>query len=150
MNAKRWVYWSFLGALVVAPVRAEAPAKAKKLSDGRQLLEMPEQDKALMLRHMRDSLGFVQTILEQSQKGDWEAVQQAAAPLTTAGIAEGAKGFSVPPPPSFMAMAMPMHTLFDKIRADAKTVRDAGHTAQQVAEVLGTCVACHQAFALNP
>jgi hypothetical protein len=52
-------------------------------------------------------------------------------------------------PREFMRLGMSVHEDFDRIAADAESVRDQKQTLRQLSNTMFKCVACHDAYQLR-
>jgi ATP phosphoribosyltransferase regulatory subunit HisZ len=52
-------------------------------------------------------------------------------------------------PKEFMQLGMSVYQDFDKIAADAESIKDPKHTLQQLSQSMGKCVACHATYQIR-
>jgi ATP phosphoribosyltransferase regulatory subunit HisZ len=52
-------------------------------------------------------------------------------------------------PKEFMQLGMSVYQDFDKIAADAESIKDPKHTLQQLSQSMGKCVACHATYQID-
>jgi hypothetical protein len=122
------------------------------MADGngnRQILSLTEPQRQHVLEEMRALLSGIQNILTALAKDDMAAVAQHARPLGM-GMAHKAedhlKGVL---PREFMRLGMSVHEDFDRIAADAESLKDPKQTLRQLSNTMFKCVACHDAYQLR-
>jgi hypothetical protein len=52
-------------------------------------------------------------------------------------------------PKEFMQLGMSVHQDFDKIAADAQSIKDPKHPLQQLSQTMGKCTACHAIYQIR-
>lgn len=132
--------------LVLALAATSMPVNA---ADTRQILTLTESQREHVLDEMRALLSGVQSILAALAKDNMTAVAQHARLL---GMSMGHKAeghLKDVLPREFMLLGMSVHQDFDKIAADAESLKDAKHTLGQVSNTLYKCVACHDAYQIR-
>jgi hypothetical protein len=117
--------------------------------DARHVLSVTEPQRAHVLEEMRALLSGVQNIVAALGRDDMDAVAHHARPLGM-GMAHKAEDHLKGVLPSeFMRLGMSVHEDFDRIAADAVSIKDAKHTLRQLGNTLYKCVACHDAYELR-
>ena len=117
--------------------------------DSRQVLSLTEPQRGHVLEEMRALLSGVQNILAALSKDDMAAVAQHAHPL---GMGMGHKAedhLKGVLPREFMLLGMSVHQDFDKIAADAESLKNPKHTLGQLSSTMYKCVACHDAYQIR-
>lgn len=115
-------------------------------ADQRQLVDVSEQERLLLLHNMAGMMANVASILDGLAANDRNAIAKAASANGMAMMQ------SLPPslpgkfPRSFVQMAQETHNAFDQIAAEAKTSKSPKPIFKHLANVLQTCVACHAAY----
>ncbi len=138
---KRIIVATTLG-LAALPGLADVP-------DNRQVLSLNELQRHHVLEEMRALLSGVQNILTALAKDDMAAVAQHARPL---GMSMGKKAedhLKGMLPREFMLLGMSVHQDFDKIAADAESLKDSKHALGQLSNTMFKCVACHDAYQIR-
>jgi len=119
-------------------------------ADGREALLLEPAERNLVLAEMRAFLASVQAIVQGAQEKDMAAVTQAARRVGAA--AQGAVPGSLMKklPLDFKRLGFDTHRRFDQLALDAEQLGDPGHTLEQLAALMGNCVACHAAYRIDP
>ncbi len=115
-------------------------------ADGRTALLLEESERALVLSEMRAFLASVQGIIQAAGSADMAAV---AAHARAAGMAasEGVPGTLVGKlPAAFKKLGFGTHSSFDQLALDAEQLGDPQHAMEQLAELMGNCIACHATY----
>lgn len=120
--------------------------------DGRKVLSLAPAERDFVLKEMRGLLATTQTILAAALAND---LPRAAAAARTAGMSDVR---NIPNdirgplmgklPVEFKRLGFSVHEGFDLIALDAEKLGDRQHTLQQLAELMGRCVACHGSYAI--
>lgn len=117
--------------------------------DARQVLELPPDERHLVLKEMRN---FVLAIKEiATGLADRDMRQVAVAARRMGSDAAGA----IPPrvvkklPDPFKRMAGKVHQSFDRIALDAETMGDRSLALEQLGRLMGQCVACHETYQIR-
>jgi mono/diheme cytochrome c family protein len=118
-------------------------------ADGRTALLLEEPERDMVLAEMRAFLASVQGIIQAAGSGDMEAV---AAHARGVGMAAGD---AVPAtlvgklPLAFKKLGFGTHRSFDQLALDAEQLGDPQHAMEQLAELMGNCIACHAAYRID-
>lgn len=117
--------------------------------DKRQALQLSEYQRSFVLEEMRALLSGTQNILVALSANDMDAVAKYARPLGMAMQRNAGGHLHGALPMEFMKLGMATHQDFDLIATDAESIRDPGHTLQQLGQTMGKCVACHATYQLR-
>ncbi len=115
-------------------------------ADGRTALLLEEPERDMVLNEMRGFLASVQGIIQAVNSEDMVAV---AAHARRAGMAAGD---DVPAtlvgklPLAFKKLGFGTHRSFDQLALDAEQLGDPQHAMEQLAELMGNCIACHATY----
>lgn len=118
--------------------------------DGRSVIELAPNERALMLKEMRAFVAGVQQISQALADEDMNAVAEVARGMGMT------KAHDVPPamlgklPLAFKQQAFGVHGSFDAIAQSAENGGTPKQTLTQLAGVLQSCVACHAQYQLSP
>lgn len=118
-------------------------------TDKRQVLSVNELQRDHVLNEMRVLLSGTQAILAALAKEDMEAVAQYAKPLGMGMAHKAEDHLKGALPKEFMQLGMSVHQDFDKIAADATSLKNPKHTLQQLSESMNKCVGCHASYQLS-
>ena len=135
-------------ALILFLSLASASAFAEG-EDKRQALQLSEFQRGFVLEEMRALLSGTQNILVALSANDMDAVAKYARPLGMAMQRNAGGHLHGALPMGFMQLGMSTHQDFDLIATDAESIRDPGHTLQQLSQAMGKCVACHATYQLS-
>jgi hypothetical protein len=94
-------------------------------------------------------LSGIQNILTALSKDDMAAVTQHARPLGMSMAHKAEDHLKGVLPREFMRLGMSVHEDFDKIAADAESVKDSKHTLRQLSNTMFKCLACHDAYQIR-
>ncbi|HYW77367.1 MAG TPA: hypothetical protein VFA48_12250 [Gammaproteobacteria bacterium] len=120
--------------------------KGGVMADQRQLVQVSEQERLLLLHNMADMMANVASILDGLAANDRNVVAKAAAANGMAMMQNLPSSLPRKFPKSFAQMAQETHNAFDQIAAEAKTSKSRQPIFKHLANVLQTCVACHAAY----
>jgi len=118
-------------------------------SDNRHVLSMTEPQRGHVLEEMRALLSGVQNILTALTKDDMAAVASHARPLGMGMMHKAEDHLKGVLPREFGLLGMSVHQDFDKIAADAESIKDPKHTLRQLSNTMFKCVACHDAYQIR-
>ena len=149
----------YLKAIGIAAVTAAATAsgwataaddgKPRTDPDHRQVLQLPPDERHLVLDEMRRFVAAMQQITEGLAKEDFQKVASAARKMGSGAANE------IPPrvvkklPQQFRQLAGKVHTTFDAIALDAEAMGDTQLTLDQVSNLYGHCVSCHAIYQIE-
>lgn len=157
---------SMIGLLIALPLAAQQhdPAmhqkhmaganQSKKPSDGRQLVQFPEQMKEHTLANMRDHMLALQEIQAALASSDYDRAADVAETRLgmTALTAHGAHESSRFMPKGMQDAGSAMHrsaSRFATIAKDASVTGEIKPAVGALAEVMGACVTCHTGYRLQ-
>lgn len=118
-------------------------------SDSRHVLSVTEPQRHHVLEEMRALLSGVQNILTALSKDDMAAVAQHARSLGMSMAHKAEDHLKGVLPREFMRLGMSVHEDFDKISADAESLKDSKHTLRQLSNTMFKCMACHDAYQIR-
>ena len=119
-------------------------------ADGRLEIALAAEERAVVLKEMRDLLAAVQVIVAAATRDDLAAVAAAARPLGMQAAQHVEVALEAKLPLDFLKRGRALHQDFDRIADDAERRKDARHTLAQLGKTLNQCVACHATYALVP
>jgi hypothetical protein len=131
---------------LLAALSGVAPAGAV---DERQVLDLGEHQRALVLQEMRALLSATQAVVAALAAGDMAAVARHASAVGMGMAHQAEHHLQGALPEAFMQMGMSVHRDFDRIAADAEAVGDPKHTLRQLGESMQKCVACHASYQIR-
>ncbi|MEQ1638786.1 MAG: hypothetical protein ABL903_19170 [Methylococcales bacterium] len=117
--------------------------------DKRQVLSLTEPQRHQVLTEMRDLLAGTQYILGALAKDDMATVAKSARALGFEMKHKAENPLHDVLPKAFMQLGMPMHKEFDRIAADAESLKNPKHTLQQLSATMGKCIACHATYQIR-
>jgi mono/diheme cytochrome c family protein len=119
-------------------------------SDGRSAIVLAEGERDLVLGEMRAFLQAVQAIVAASIDGKSDAAAAAARRVGAAAQASVPASLVGKLPAEFKMLGFDTHRKFDALALDAEQLGDTQQTLQQLAELMSNCVACHEAYRIDP
>lgn len=117
--------------------------------DNRTAILLTDDERNLVLTEMRQFLAAAQTISSAISRNDMELVATTAKGVGFAAAQAVPPGLMAKLPLNFKQLGLDTHKGFDQIAIDAKDMGDAQNTQQQLAQLMGNCVACHATFQLR-
>ncbi len=118
-------------------------------TDNRHVLSVTEPQRGHVLEEMRALLSGIQNILTALSKDDMTAVARHARPLGMSMAHKAEDHLKGVLPREFMRLGMSVHEDFDRIAADAESLKNPKHTLGQLGNTMFKCVACHDAYQLR-
>ena len=118
-------------------------------ADNRQVLNLSNPQRNHVLGEMRSLLAGTQMILAALTKDDMAAVAEHAQALGFNMKRKAENPLHDVLPKDFMQLGMSMHKDFDRIAADAMSLKDPKRTLQQLSATMGKCIACHEAYQIQ-
>jgi cytochrome c556 len=112
------------------------------------LLEPGERD--LVLIEMRAFLTSVQQITQGISAKDMKLVAEAAKHSGSAAVNEVPASLLAKLPLEFKKLGFDTHGKFDQLALDAEQMGDPAHSLQQISTLMNNCLACHQAYRIDP
>jgi hypothetical protein len=117
--------------------------------DTRRVLPLTEHQRDHVLTEMRALLSGTQNILGALSNEDMTAVAREARALGLGMAHKGEDHLQAVLPEEFMQMGMSVHKDFDKIAADAESLKDPKHTLRQLSKAMQTCNGCHAGYQIR-
>lgn len=117
--------------------------------DKRRVLPLAEHQRNHVLTEMRALLSGTRNILEALSREDMAAVATHARSLGMGMVHKGEDHLLAVLPKEFMQLGMATHKDFDKIAADAESLKDPKHTLRQLSESMKKCSACHESYQIR-
>ena len=117
--------------------------------DKRQVLTITGLQRGHVIEEMGALLSGTQNILAALANDDMVAVAQYARSLGMGMTVKAEDHLKGALPRDFMRLGMSVHQDFDKIAADAQSLKDPKHTLMQLSEAIGKCAACHAAYQIR-
>ena len=118
-------------------------------ADGRTVVLLAPDERALMLREMREFVAGLQQVTDAVARDDMQAVAAAARAVGTAKAHDVPVAMLAKLPLDFKKLAFAVHGGFDAIAQDAQAGGTPKHTLGQLGAVLGRCVECHSRYQLG-
>ncbi|GAB1718393.1 MAG: hypothetical protein NTAFB09_01240 [Nitrosospira sp.] len=147
-NLKREIDLEKMLAIVLGFTVVTTPAMANE-TDKRKVLPLAEHQRNHVLTEMRALLSGTGNILEALSREDMAAVAAHARALGMGMAHKGEDHLLAVIPKEFMQLGMATHKDFDKIAADAESLRDPKHTLRQLSESMKKCSACHESYQIR-
>ena len=115
-------------------------------ADGRQAIQLDDNERQLVLSEMRAFLESVEQITRGISETDMKLVAAAArnVGLASQQAVPGSLIGKLPLP--FKKLGRATHAKFDEMALDAEQFEDSGHSLSQLGKLLQICVACHAAY----
>ncbi len=142
---------AFLGLMLNGAGAAETqnahhhdPAK-----DGRVVLELTPDERAMILEEMRMFLSGVQQMTGAIGKADMPAVAEFARGMGQKMVHEVPPALRAKLPVEFRQLGFSVHRDFDQIALDAESLSDVSHTLGQLSTTLQKCVSCHASYQIR-
>ena len=117
--------------------------------DKRRVLPLAEHQRNHVLTEMRALLSGTRNILDALSREDMTAVASQARSLGIGMVHKGEDHLLAVLPKEFMQLGMATHKDFDKIAADAESLKDPRHTLRQLSESMKKCSACHESYQIR-
>lgn len=117
--------------------------------DGRAVLELAPDERAMILEEMRLFLDGVQKMTGALGQQDMTAAAQAARGLGQKMVHEVPPELRAKLPLEFRQLGFSVHRDFDQIAMDADSLKDVSHTLNQMSATLQKCVSCHAVYQIR-
>jgi hypothetical protein len=117
--------------------------------DKRRVLPLAEHQRNHVLTEMRALLSGTRNILDALSREDMTAVASQARSLGMGMVHKGEDHLLAVLPKEFMQLGMATLKDFDKIAADAESLKDPRHTLRQLSESMKKCSACHESYQIR-
>lgn len=118
----------------------------EKTEDRRVAVILAPDERALMLREMREFVGGLQAIADALSHEDMKGAADAARRMGMTRGHDVPAGMMGKLPLEFKTLALGVHRGFDSMAMDAEAIGMPTHTLGQLSEVLQKCVACHAIY----
>jgi len=119
-------------------------------SDGRQALLLEPGERDLVLGEMRTFLKSIQAITAAALNKDTAQIALAARKVGAAAQQDVPGSLIGKLPLSFKKLGFDTHRKFDQIALDADSLGDPEHALEQLSELMQNCIACHEAYRIDP
>lgn len=120
------------------------------LHDGRAVLELSPDERAMILDEMRMFLDGVEKMTGALGRQDMPAVAETARNLGQKMVHEVPPALRAKLPPEFRQLGFSVHRDFDQIALDAESMKDVSYSLNQLSATLQKCVACHASYQIRP
>lgn len=117
--------------------------------DDRVVLELSDDERAMLLEEMRRFLGSVQQLTGALGRQDMPAVAEAARSVGQKMVHEVPPALRSKLPQGFRQIGFSVHRDFDQIALDADNLKDVSHSLGQLSATLEKCVACHATYQIR-
>jgi hypothetical protein len=118
-------------------------------ADGRTALLLEESERDIVLSEMRAFLVSVQGIVQSINNEDMPAVAAHARGVGMAAAGDVPGTLMGKLPAAFKKLGFGTHRSFDQLALDAEQLGDPQHAMEQLAELMGNCVACHATYRID-
>lgn len=145
--------WIVVGVLCVAMLgmayKFMVQGSVTDSTDGRVAIQLNGAERDLVLGEMRMFLAAVQTITENSPKGDMEAIAAAARKVGRAAQQAVPATLVGKLPLEFKQLGFDTHAKFDQLALDAEQMGDRDTVLEQMGKMMQNCVACHATYRID-
>lgn len=117
--------------------------------DSRQVLHLDGFQREHVLGEMRALLSGTERMLDALSRDDMGVFAQQARGLGMAMAHKAENHLKGVLPPVFMQLGMALHQDFDRIAADAQSVKDPKRSLGQLSATMGKCAACHASYQIQ-
>lgn len=148
MNHPALVLAALLG-LHLSTAFAQDPHAHAPVHDGRAILQLNPDERAMILEEMRLLLDGVQQITGALGRQDMPAAAAAARSMGQTLAHEVPPALRAKLPMEFRQLGASVHRDFDQIALDADTMKDVGTTLNQLSATLQKCVSCHATYQIR-
>ncbi|WP_303901986.1 hypothetical protein [Thiohalomonas denitrificans] len=138
-----------VGAITAWAAGGEPVPNQLKDPDQRIVLQLPPDERHMVLEEMRNFVVAIQEIADGLARDDFEQVATAARTMGSGAANE------IPPrvvnklPETFKQLAGKVHTTYDAIALDAGSMADTQLALEQLGDLYGYCVACHATYQIE-
>jgi len=119
------------------------------LRDGRAVLELSPDERAMILDEMRMFLDGVEKMTGALGRQDMPALAEAARNLGQKMVHEVPPALRAKLPQEFRQLGFSVHRDFDQIALDAESMKDVSYSLNQLSATLQKCVACHASYQIQ-
>ena len=124
-------------------------ATAAQADDDRTPIVLTAEEKAMVLKEMREFLNALRKMNLALAEEDFAAAAQAARKVGRAAQQQVPPGLKKKLPKAFMQLGGATHAAFDQWAMDAETMEDVSLSLKQMGRLMGNCVACHAQYRLT-
>jgi len=117
--------------------------------DGRAVLELSPDERAMILDEMRMFLDGVEKMTGALGRQDMPALAEAARNLGQKMVHEVPPALRAKLPQEFRQLGFSVHRDFDQIALDAESMKDVSYSLNQLSATLQKCVACHASYQIQ-
>lgn len=117
--------------------------------DGRAVLALTPDERAMILEEMRLFLSGVQLMTDALGKQDMKAAASAARGMGQKMVHEVPPALRAKLPQEFRQLGFSVHSDFDQIALDADNLMDVSYSLSQLSATLQKCVSCHAAYQIQ-
>ncbi|QFY88321.2 cytochrome c [Magnetovirga frankeli] len=122
---------------------------AQAAEDQRSPLLLNADERGHVLEEMRTFLTSAHGVLQGVLQEDADAIAQAARKAGRAAAHAVPQSLRAKLPMQFMKLGSDTHQRFDQLAMDAESLGDASHSLQQLTELMGNCLACHDLYRID-
>ena len=117
--------------------------------DGRAVLELAPEERAMILEEMRLFLAGVQKMTGALAQQDMAAAAEAARSMGQKMVHEVPPALRAKLPMEFRQLGASVHGDFDQIAMDAESLKDVSYSLGQLSATLQKCVSCHAMYQIQ-
>ncbi len=117
--------------------------------DGRTVLRLTADERAMILEEMRQFLNGIQKMTAGLGDQDMQATADAARNMGQKMMREVPPALRAKLPQDFRQLGATVHGSFDQIALDAETLQDVSYTLNQLSGTLKNCVSCHALYQIQ-
>ena len=117
--------------------------------DGRAVLELTPEERAMILEEMRLFLTGVQKMTGALAQQDMAAAAEAARSMGQKMVHEVPPALRAKLPMEFRQLGASVHGDFDQIAMDAESLKDVSYSLGQLSATLQKCVSCHTMYQIQ-
>ena len=117
--------------------------------DGRAVLELTPEERAMILEEMRLFLAGVQKMTGALAQQDMAAAAEAARSMGQKMVHEVPPALRAKLPMEFRQLGASVHGDFDQIAMDAESLKDVSYSLGQLSATLQKCVSCHAMYQIQ-
>jgi len=120
-----------------------------KSTDNRTAIIMSKDNKAFVLKEMRDFLESVQQINEGILNNNSQLIIDAGKKSGGSVIERAPKGLMKSLPSGFKSFGFSTHKIFDDFSSITQENYDKNNTQQQLNKLLNNCISCHRSYKIE-
>lgn len=150
MKPQSFVLAALLGlSLPIAHAQETHAHDHAPVHDGRAILELNPEERAMILEEMRLFLGGVQKMTDALGRQDMASAAEAARGMGQKMVHEVPPALRAKLPMEFRQLGFSVHRDFDQIAMDADSLKDVSTTLNQLSATLQKCVSCHSTYQIR-